>query len=391
MKIKDYQKSLLSLCAHALFGKTVDAVEIDSDVIDEARRQTVLPLISGLVKDKNQNKNLALNITAKNIIVKNEHILLHKMMSSAKIPYVILKGCAAAAYYPEPILRTMGDVDFLVRPEDVPRARGILEANGFKTDDEGVGLHYHYTKDKSVFELHLGINGIPKSEQGEIIKGYFADIFEKSAQNKDGFIVPSDFHHGLIILLHMVSHLIADGFGLRHLCDWAVFVAHFSDEEFKDMFEDPLKKVGLWKAAKLMTACSVKYLGCPKKEWAKGVEKDLIDGIMCDIFTGGNFGHKQQGRYQQIKFISNRNDYTVDDKSVFSQLLVTFNNKAKNRYKFIKKYPVFLPIGWVAVAYDYIGLLLKGKRSTKNFKTNIETAKLRKSIYNKIELFEIDN
>ncbi len=386
-----YQKDLLTLCACALFGKVADVGEIDKGVIDEAGNQTVLSLIAALLGENCPEKQKALSIAAKNMLVKNEHIVLHKLMSSARISYVVLKGCAAAAYYPEPILRTMGDVDFLVRPEDVPRACSVLEANGFKTEDEGKGLHYAFTKGNSVWELHLGINGIPKSEQGEIIKGYFADIFEKSALNSDGFIVPSDFHHGLIILLHMLCHLIADGFGLRHLCDWAVFVSRFSDKEFTDMFEAPLKKVGLWKAAKLMTACSVKYLGCPEKAFAEDVDDDLIDALIGDIFTGGNFGYKQEGRGQQIKFISNRNDYTVNDKSIFSQFFVTLNRKAKSKYGVIKKYPVFLPIGWAAVAVDYIGLLLKGERTTKNWKSNIETAKLRKSIYNKIELFEIDN
>ncbi len=392
MNISKYQQNLLSLCSHALFGKPVDnTAELDAEVIDEARRQTVLPLISGFFADKAKEKNLALNITAKNILVKNVHLDVDKMMSSAGIPYVILKGCASADYYPEPILRTMGDVDFLVPKEYIGRAFDILKSNGYVPEDSGEMLHYSFSKNDCDIELHRGINGIPKGEKGEILKEYFSDIFEKAVRSEEGVVVPSRFHHGLIILLHMVSHLIAEGMGLRHLCDWAVFVSQFSDEEFKDMFESRLQKVGLWKAAKLMTACSVEYLGCPNKEWAKGIEQELIDALICDIFTGGNFGHKQKNRDQQIKFISNREHYTVDNRSVFCQLFVTLNSKAKCRYKFIEKHPELLPVGWVAVVIDYIGLLLKGKRSAKNFKSNIETAKIRKSIYNKIELFETNN
>lgn len=46
------------------------------------------------------------------------------------------------------------------------------------------------------------------------------------------------------MLLHVAGHLINTGIGLRHLCDWAVFVAKFSDEGFCEMFEDKLKAVG---------------------------------------------------------------------------------------------------------------------------------------------------
>ncbi len=393
MEIKDYQKSLLSLCAHALFGESLFEPDINEDVTWEADKQTVLSLIIGNLEENSEAKIRALNIAAKNMLIKNEHIKLDKIMDEAAIPYVILKGCASAAYYPEPILRTMGDIDILVSPSDIIRSDAALRSIGFFTEEtlEGDRMHILYRHNNGlVCELHRGINGIPKTELGEVIKKYLVDIFEKSVKSADGFVVPSHFHHGLIILLHMVSHLITDGFGLRHLCDWAAFVSHFSDAEFCDMFETPLKKFGLWKAAQLMTACSVKYLNCPEKTFAKGIDDDLIDALMCDVFTGGNFGRKQIGRNQQIKFISNRNDNTVDDKSVFRQLLNTFNYKAKNRYKFIQKYPVLLPIGWITVAADYIGSLIKGKRSTKNFKSNIETAKLRKSIYNKIELFEIN-
>ena len=32
--------------------------------------------------------------------------------------------------------------------------------------------------------------------------------------------IPAPFHHGLILLLHTVHHMLGEGIGLRHLCDW---------------------------------------------------------------------------------------------------------------------------------------------------------------------------
>ena len=387
MEIKDYQKSLLSICSHALFSECVIEPSLDAAVIDEAAKQTVLSLITGDLKDNSKAKFKALNIAAKNMLIKNEHILLDKIMREATIPYVVLKGCASSAYYPEPILRTMGDVDFLVAPSDVVRACDALEKNGFTTNSKKTGLHYSYTKGNSVFELHFGINGIPKSEQGDIIKSYFTDIFEKSVQCAEGFMVPSHFHHGLIILLHMVSHLVSEGFGLRHLCDWAVFVSDFQENEFVEMFKEPLINVGLWKAAKLMTACSVKYLGAPNKEFAEDIDDELIDALIEDIFTGGNFGYKQEGRSQQIKFIGERENRTVNNKTVMEQLFSTVNYKAKNT-RIVRKSSLLLPLGWCEVALKYFILLFKGERNINNFSENIKTAKVRKRTYSKIELFK---
>lgn len=45
---------------------------------------------------------------------------------------VLLKGCAAALrYYPEPHLRTMGDIDLLVGPDQLPDVESQLRALGF--------------------------------------------------------------------------------------------------------------------------------------------------------------------------------------------------------------------------------------------------------------------
>ena len=54
-----------------------------------------------------------------------------------------------------------------------------------------------------------------------------------------------------------------------------------------------------------------------------------------------------------------------------------------------KKHPILLPFGWISVIAEYIKLSLMGKRSNKNAIKHIASAKKRKNIYSKIELFKI--
>lgn len=56
---------------------------------------------------------------------------LLKLLEDNNIPCVIIKGTAAAMAYPHPHLRTMGDVDFLVKRSDFERAAFLLEGNGY--------------------------------------------------------------------------------------------------------------------------------------------------------------------------------------------------------------------------------------------------------------------
>lgn len=229
--ITPVQNRILSILSDTLFSRCVSAntVHEDSDtnqLITEASAQAVLPLLA--LNNIPTAKTQINAILAKNLNVIYEHAELHELLTSNNIPYVILKGCASAAYYDDPVFRTMGDVDFLVNPQDVDRAGELLESIDFAraAEDDGTGFHIAYHRDASTWELHRSVNGIPAGTCGDFVKSYLSDIIDTAVdcETSCGTIRISDpFHHCLILLLHTASHLTSEGVGLRHLCDWAVF------------------------------------------------------------------------------------------------------------------------------------------------------------------------
>lgn len=318
-------------------------------------------------------------IIANNMAISYEHTELHDLLTENGIPYVILKGAASASYYPTPILRTMGDVDFLVKEQDLKRTGELLERIGFQPEADTGGVHIGYHRGNSTWEMHRSVNGIPESGAGEIIRGYLSDVIETAVDYDEGngiLRIPDHFHHGLILLLHTASHLTSEGVGLRHLCDWAVFVNHFSDAQFVELFESRLKACGLWRFAQLLTLVSVKYLHLPPKVWAGEAEEELLEGMIRDILTGGNFGKKDEDRYRQIKYISNRGEHTVDEKSAVRQLWDTVSRKAKAENK-----------TRLGVLTDYAKLVIQGKRKLDDGET-IRRAGERKGLYAEFHLYE---
>lgn len=393
------QKLLLDLCAKSLFDKDVTIPdELDNKaLIEESKTQTVFSITYSLIKDKCEvadDKTFS-QILAKNIRVEYAHNEVHRVLSSNNISYVILKGVASAAYYKEPILRMMGDIDILVSPDDITKADKLLNSIGFFTADDinSDNTHIGYKrKDGVICELHRNINGIPKNEVGDIIKKYFSDIFEKSTEynTSNGIcIIPDKFHHGLILLLHTASHLTSEGVGLRHLCDWAVFVNSFSDDDFVSMFEKSLKDTGLWHFAQLITHCCVKYLGCSYQNWIGYADDYLIDAIISDIFNGGNFGKKDTKRYNHIKYISNRKDGIVSKSNPIFQLFSSINEKAKKELLFVNKSKILLPVGWFVIICKYFYMVIVGKRTLDNANTLL-AANVRKKLYNEFKLFKND-
>lgn len=398
-KINNNQTLLLDLCAKALFDKNVSLPEnYDAkEIVKESVRQTVFPAIYSLVKEKcddTYDKRFS-QIIAKNIRVEYAHNEVHRVLSENNIPYVVLKGMASASYYKEPMLRMMGDVDVLVSPDNITKADELLKSIGFVTTDDinGDDMHIGYKrKDGISCELHRRIGWAPNNSVGDTVNKYLSDIFEKSVEYKTQngcCIVPCKFHHGLILLLHTATHLTHEGVGLRHLCDWAVFVNSFSNDEFVDLFEKPLKDMGLWRFAQLITLCCVKYLGCDTKEWAGECEQTLLEGIITDILNGGNFGFKDTDRYNQIKYISDREKGTTSKRSSVLQALYSINSKTKMDFDFVNKIKVLLPLGWVLTIFKYLYLVLVGKRSLDNAST-IKGAQNRKNIYDEFKLYKND-
>ena len=121
------------------------------------------------------------------------------------------------------------------------------------------------------YELHFEPAGVPGGKAGDYVRKMLEDIQETAVRvenNEFSYIIPDDFHHGLVMLLHMQHHLLAEGIGLRHLSDWAVFVNTLSADveeksKFEDIFKERLMKIGLWNFAQNISLSATMALGLP--------------------------------------------------------------------------------------------------------------------------------
>ena len=411
--MNDVQSVLLQVISAALFGKKAPNVAADQlmPLVDESKAQAVYPLafsvLDSQLKEKltteqyNECREEFFRYAIAGTQNFADHSELHELMTANEMPYVAMKGLVSSMYYPEPNLRSMGDVDFLVAKENVVQAGKLLENIGFAVDhgeeDESKHIAYHRPP-MSIWELHRTVNGIPNNETGETIRTEIDRMIDNSELTEvDGFVcrLPDKLHHGLIMLLHTASHLTSEGVGLRHLCDWVVFASTLSDAEFREIFEKKLKRFGLWRFAQALTLLGIRYLGAPNRVWTlEAVESHKLDdatleGLMNDILSGGNFGTKDMNRYREIKYISNRGERTVDNKNVVDQVFGTLNQKVYSDYPVIEKRKALLPIGWIAEGGRYAGLLITGRRKSKGTSAMLKEAAKRKDIYSKMELFEI--
>lgn len=373
------------------------------EIISEAKQQAVFPYVFEYSKEdlkKNVSSELyheyeILNYTylAKAIRNLQDHLKLHELLSGKDIPYVILKGQASSMYYPEPILRASGDIDFLIDKNDIDKTDIILRQEGFSRIDgsEKHAFHWEYSKGDSFVEMHWNIPGVPENDS--IVKKYASDIVSKANLINSGsgsFYVPSAFHHGLVLLLHTLGHLTSSGIGLRHLCDWLVFENSFTDAQFTEIFEKPLREIGILKFAQVMTETGIRYFGCGKRKWCETIDDQLCEAFLEDIFDGGNFGRKNSLRKTQTKFIRSNSSRKITDGNVLYTVFTNLNFKAKEEYPCVKKHCFLMPVGWGLVIIRYIWLLITGRRVYSINEKNVGSAVKRQRLYSELSLFEKD-
>lgn len=399
--LKKSEQVLLDLLANNLFkaGKSIDAVSVDWRLVwYEAYLQGVsLTAFADFPEElaasadfSGIRKNLQSRISD-NLAVNKSHFKIHQILTDAKIPYVILKGLASALYYPDFLVRSMGDVDFLVSEADLEKTCKILEQNGFTASEKSHGDHLVYTDNACRYELHTEPAGIPKGEVGEFVKKYLADILEKAELKNSLFgkiSVTSKFHHGLIILLHTCHHLTSSGIGLRHLCDWAVFVNSVPENEFIDLFQEKFTDIGLWNFACVLTRVCEKYLSCPAKAWVGEVDTALVDALAKDILRGGNLGQKSADRSHEAMVLPKYGDEEHKGKSNSKRFIAYVNQSVKNNWKSAEKNKILLPIGWVYFGGRYVLRSLKGERPKIKVNSFITEAKQREELFDQLNLFE---
>ena len=128
-------------------------------VLEEARAQTGVALAAQAVPRAVASawQESVLQNQANFVRVLHGQSQLVNLFEQAGIPLVILKGAAAAVFYPEPFRRAMGDVDFLVPQERFEEAAALMEKNGYVLNYPATSenpRHLGYTKNGIKFELH---------------------------------------------------------------------------------------------------------------------------------------------------------------------------------------------------------------------------------------------
>lgn len=287
------QIGMLELIRIALWGEKATIHNVDWDEYAEMRKHAiaaipalVLPKLSICPELQEVWKKSILQQVASYAYYKHEQINL-----PITVPYVILKGMAAAKYYPHPEYRAMGDIDIMTKTKDYQAACSMLLDNGYReitSESEATfGRHRSFRKNSIVVEVHVRFALLRNSKKEKKLD----DIITQNI-NESHYL--PDIINGLVLLDHINQHL-AVGLGLRQIIDWMMYADKCLYDGQWPEFKALAKEIGLETLAVTVTEMCVMFLGLPKRDWCANADRALCQELMDYILSCGNFGNKKRG------------------------------------------------------------------------------------------------
>ena len=260
-----------------------------------------------------------------------------------QVPYAILKGTSAARYYPNPLYRTLGDIDIMTRHSDYDAACAGLLKGGYRevTGDfeKRKGRHREFVKNGIEIEVHSFYARRNSRDETELLDRL---ITENMTSSHD---LP-DMINGLVLIEHINYH-IEGGIGLRHIIDWMMFADQCLTDDKWPEFQALAQKTGHEKLALIATRMCEIYLGLPEHQWCAGVDSKICGQFMHYILESGNFGEKKEMyRAAGSRFLTNT-------RTLRGTLRVLQRRGAEN-WKFAQKHRFFLPFSWIYQLFRYL-------------------------------------
>ena len=374
--IDQNQQALLELLKKSLFGiEPSFPQDVDWDaVLKEAQDQTVAALAASSVSSQEAAKSqipVARN-KMRFLQILDEQTKLYRLFDDAGIPMAIIKGCAAAMYYPAPLERLMGDIDFVISIERLEEARQLMQKSGYRFHHQ-TDRHYVYDKNGIVFEMHHHYSD-PEWDFEKHISDGLSDRVLCEIYGKQFYSLPVDVS-GLVLLDHVRRHIMK-GLGMRQIIDWMMFVhARLNiDSAWEKRFAPLAREIGLETLAITMTKMCKIWLGLPDDiSWCYRADNEAAQQLLELVFHFGNFGRKNQIEHQAVE----RFTAGVRKQGLFHYLQKT----GKKNWKLYHKHKGLQPVAWLYQSFRFVGKGAAAFFRGERFSRDLSKGKERSNLY----------
>ncbi len=281
---------------------------------------------------------------------------LCEAFAEAGVDHAPLKGVLIKRYYPMESMRSMSDIDILVRTEQYAKIEPIMKRLGYTFEVES-DHEYNWRKGHVHAELHKCL--IPS--YNEDYYSYYNDGWDFFHPTKDHRYEMQDEDLFIYLFTHYTKHFRDGGIGVKHLTDLWVFRRAKPNMDESYLIKE-LKKLHLDEFYANVTATAEYW-------FEDGELTDTVERMTHHIITCGAFG--RQALQQKAEALRNAPAKGKHSKLrwVLRKIFLPYKNMCQ-KYPFLRRLPFLLPIMWIARWFTAV--FFKPKSLKKDIKNATE-------------------
>lgn len=311
---------------------------------------------------------------------------VYQKILEAGLQPLVLKGIVCRSLYGDLAeYRPSCDEDLYIEPEELPRCRDVLEANGFQMESEeaawkasdriteitfadhtGAGLH---------LEVHPALFGRQRSDLQEIEQYFSSSVSRKIKVTIHGVglytLAPTE--HYLYVFFHLYKHFVMAGIGIRQMIDMMQMQQAWRHELDWNWIQTVLQQTKtLQLYSDIMAIGSRLGFAAPI-----GLPSKVPEVLLSDCLDGGIYGVNSDERIysSHVTVAAMRG---AGEKNYISMVFPPLQHMLSG-WPYLVKKPWLLPVAWIQRLHRFLfvqkksGVIKKAIQSGKGRTSLLQT------------------
>ena len=369
-------KFFLNILQCALDGRRLTATEDVTteqwgEILSLANKHNVLPLVYDVVfGHPNLANSTALRSQVRQLVMlqtvkTSQFMQVYGQLKAKGCKPLVVKGFVCRSLYPQPDLRLSTDEDLLTPTEQFGLCCQVFEDYGMSTDMTEAEMAAAYevpfrkTDGPLYVELHKSLFP-PQSDAYGDWNRFFDKAGEKAIET-DGVYTLGHTDHMFYLICHAFKHFLHSGFGIRQLCDMAVYANAYGNLINWEEVHKNCCEINAQTFAATLFVIAEKYLvlngekSClPQYFMDEAVDETnmLADLLSAGVFGGATMSRKHSSNMTLEAVTADKQGKTA--KKPLKNTLFPPAEKLKDRYIYLEEKPYMLPIAWADRMVNYI-------------------------------------
>lgn len=291
----------------------------------------------------------------------SEFLRLSVYLAQAGVTPCVVKGIVCRSLYPKPDCRMSGDEDVLIPAEQFQLCHEVLLAYGMtpcqpeQVPDDAYEVSYAKPGSPLYLEVHKSLFP-PDSEAYGTLNQLFAGASERMTElTVQDTVLTTMGHtdHLLYLICHAFKHFLHSGFGVRQVCDIALFAnAYGADIDWQRLLHS-CEQIHAVPFAAALFRIGQMYLtfdpeqACYPAAW-QAISVDET-AMLEDMLASGIYGDASMSRKHSSNMTLDAVSADQRGKKAGQTVLKSLfpaPGKLERRYPYLKKHPYLVPAAW---------------------------------------------